>query len=207
MSPSETRRYWIFSEAPINSKINKYQRELESIPRFPSEKKRARLRQRRSYLLDELKKLESRRFLDIGSIVIQEGSSLRSEKTTPLYLYSQESDVLEFFSKTKIGTSEVTSSGQLYLRGPYGEFWLGLPPDIYIDGSMTPSYAVEVDAATFASKVKPLLPHREIIARKVINQLNKIIKFNAELRGQINQDEAERIARNKEAERFLRDFI
>ena len=205
MTRSAGRKYWIFSKQPINAKIFEIRRQLNDIPLTSPPKLRAYRRDKRARLLKELKDLESRRFLDIGSFVIQNGGLFMSEKTIPLYLYSQESDVLEFFSGIKVGTYEhaATHPGYCYLRGPYSEFWLGLPPAIFIDGSLTPPYAREVDAATFAAEVKPLLSQREYIASIIREQFNKINVYNQRLKDMKEREESAKDARNADAEEFL----
>lgn len=208
MTSSVGHKYWIYEGQPIYGKIVEIHRQLNDIPLTSPPKQRAYRRDKRARLLKELKDLESRRFLDIGSFVIQKGGLFKSGKTIPLYLYSQEADVLEFFSGIKVGTSDKdTNPGHFYLRGPYSQFWLGLPPAVLIDGPLTPRYAREVDAATFAAEVKPLLSQREYIASIIREQFNQIIAYNQRLKDMKEREESAKDARNADAEEFLNGLI
>ena len=199
MSESTSRQYWIFDKGYITLRIAYLQSSLKTGRSYLGRSERSRIKA-------ELHELEEKRFLDISSFVLQErshGIFGEPQITIPLFGYSQNNEFIEFFTGIKIGNI-VKDYYVDCVKGPYYDcIFLERPAYKDFDDDVARS----VDAASFASEVRPFLGRREDIASVIRTQLNRIIEHKqVELEKERSIQDAVR-AQNAAAEDFLNRFI
>ncbi len=204
------RQYWIFNRGSITQKIRKLNDEAKRTSFF-----------KRIEIKEQIRKLESEQYLDISAVTLQgHGLGFSVPREIPLYFYTQNGEAFEFFSGVKIGQVKVGEHSFNYdtpyiespyafntshIEGPYARCLVYLRYHSYFEAG-TP-LARELDAPSFASAVKPLLPKKKQIAAIVTSQFNRIISHKNQL---LAADKAKQDALNKknqDAEDFLNNYI
>ena len=191
------RQYWIFSEGPTTREIRELNGRLDNKLLRPSFTERIKINKR-------LRKLESEQYLDISTVILQgHGLGLSIPREIPLYFYTQNGEAFEFFSGLRIGQVRHHYNDP-YIESPYANA-LYLKRSAYADNNY--GVARELDASSFASEVKPLLPKKKQIASIVLAQFKRILAHKRKLAADDKAKQDALAKKNQDAEDFLNNFI
>ena len=191
------RQYWIFSEGPTTREMRRLNGRLNAKRWRPSFTERIEINKR-------LRELESEQYLDISTVVLQgHGLGFSVPREIPLYFYTQNGEAFEFFSGLRIG-QVCHHYNDPYIESPYANS-LYLKRPTYADDDF--GVARELDASSFASEVKPLLPKKKQIASIVLAQFKRILAHKKRLAVDDKAKQDALAKKNQDAEDFLNNFI